>query len=442
MNGGFDFGILILGLGALAFLAGLGTWTWECIKKPNAPEPDQNTVEYYASDPSAKTLEDTLAPEIRAAHSESLQPPHLPKPPVTTLPSPLAQPAPIPPPPPPSLEIQEVELKQEHVDNDPSYEATLAEVQEADPPELPPAPLSTESLTSDENEKDFLLCTGTAFWFSEDGGKTTATIGRAIFRDSFHTLRLALKYNNRDWPKEVTMRRDTTTSYTGQAGTESTNVHCQLIFKSLSGTKIEFKGLWYAYRTDTQACETFSVTGEIHSADQAPGVFTASVDPIQVRASLLPRAKPRNEESAKRIAIPGRRFSLAFANFHGNPFLEILENGSPWGESHPGARRHFSFGKRKARMVLAARNQIRSFVDNTGSNPATLNAQVEANPWLEGTVAITGHEFFRVKQREIRSPFLQLTFGRESFSFGLSKAEALLHLLPTIEKWIKSSADA
>jgi hypothetical protein len=442
MNGGFDFGILILGLGALAFLAGLGTWTWECIKKPNAPEPAQNTVEHYASDPSAKTLEDTLAPEIQTAPLELLQPPHLPTPPVTTLPSPLAQPAPIPPPPPPSLEIQEVELKQEHVDNDPSYEATLAEVQEADPPELPPAPLSTESLTSDENEKDFLLCTGTAFWFSEDGGKTTATIGRAIFRDSFHTLRLALKYNNRDWPKEVTMRRDTTTSYTGQAGTESTNVHCQLIFKSLSGTKIEFKGLWYAYRTDTQACETFSVTGEIHSADQAPGVFTASVDPIQVRASLLPRAKPRNEESAKRIAIPGRRFSLAFANFHGNPFLEILENGSPWGESHPGARRHFSFGKRKARMVLAARNQIRSFVDNTGSNPATLNAQVEANPWLEGTVAITGHEFFRVKQREIRSPFLQLTFGRESFSFGLSKAEALLHLLPTIEKWIKSSADA
>jgi hypothetical protein len=435
MNGGFDFGILILGLGALAFLAGLGTWTWECIKKPNAPEPDQNTVETYASDPSAKTLEDTLAPEIQAAHSESLQPPHLPKPPVTTLPSPLAQPAPIPPPPPPSLEIQEVELKQEHVDNDPSYEATLAEVQEADPPELPPAPLSTESLTSDENEKDFLLCTGTAFWFSEDGGKTTATIGRAIFRDSFHTLRLALKYNNRDWPKEVTMRRDTTTSYTGQAGTDSTNVHCQLIFKSLSGTKIEFKGLWYAYRTDTQACETFSVTGEIQSADQAPGLLTASIDPIQVRASFLSRAKPRNEESAKTIAIPGRRFSLAFGNFRGNPFLEILENGSPWGESHPGARRHFSFGKRKARMVLAAHNQIRSFVDNAGSNPATLNAQLDADPWLDGAVAITGHEFFRINQREIRSPFLQLTFRRESFSFGLSKAEALVHLLPDIERF-------
>jgi len=435
MNGSFDFGILIIGLGALAFVVGLGAWICECIKKPNAPEPAQNTVEYYAPDPSAKTLEDTLAPEIQADPSESPQLPQLPTTPVTTLPSPLAQPAPIPPPPPPSLEIQEVELKQEHVDSDHSYEATLTEVQEADPPETPPAPLPTDSLTSEENEKSFLSCTGTAFWFSEDGGKTTATIGRAIFRDSFHTLRLALKYNNRDWPKEVTMRRDTTTSYTGQAGTDSTNVHCQLIFKSLSGTKIEFKGLWYAYRTDTQACETFSVTGEIHSADQAPGLLTASIDPIQVRASFLPRAKPRDEESVKTIAIPGRRFSLAFGNFRGNPFLEILENGSPWGESHPGARRHFSFGKRKARMVLAARNQIRSFVDNAGSNLATLNAQVDADPWLDGAVAITGHEFFRVNQREIRSPFLQLTFGRESFSFGLSKAEALVHLVPDIEKF-------
>jgi hypothetical protein len=87
-------------------------------------------------------------------------------------------------------------------------------------------------------------------------------------------------------------------------------------------------------------------------------------------------------------------------------------------------------------MVLAARNQIRSFVDNAGSNPATLNAQVDARPWLDGTVAIIGHEFFRVNQREIRSPFLQLTFGRESFSFGLSKAEALAHLVPDIEKFV------
>jgi hypothetical protein len=86
-------------------------------------------------------------------------------------------------------------------------------------------------------------------------------------------------------------------------------------------------------------------------------------------------------------------------------------------------------------MVLAARNQIRSFVDNAGSNPATLNAQVDADPWLDGAIAITGHEFFRINQREIRSPFLQLTFGRESFSFGLSKAEALVHLLPDIEKF-------
>ena len=81
MNGGFDFGILILGLGALAFLAGLGNWIWLCVKKTNAAETAQNTLEYYASDPSTKALQDTLAPEIQAAPSESLQPAQLPTPP-------------------------------------------------------------------------------------------------------------------------------------------------------------------------------------------------------------------------------------------------------------------------------------------------------------------------------------------------------------------------
>ena len=37
MNGGFDFGILILGLGALAFLAGLGTWFWEFMQSTKKP---------------------------------------------------------------------------------------------------------------------------------------------------------------------------------------------------------------------------------------------------------------------------------------------------------------------------------------------------------------------------------------------------------------------
>ena len=135
MNGSFDFGILIIGLGALAFVVGLGAWICECIKKPNAP------------DPSAKTLEDTLAPEIQADPSESPQLPELPTTPVTTLPSPLAQPAPIPPPPPPSLEIQEVELKQEHVDSDPSYEATQ-QIQFITPPQIPKTPKRTPPFPS------------------------------------------------------------------------------------------------------------------------------------------------------------------------------------------------------------------------------------------------------------------------------------------------------
>jgi hypothetical protein len=45
MNGGFDFGILILGLGALAFLVGLGAWIWEFLANRKVQIPEQQSVE-------------------------------------------------------------------------------------------------------------------------------------------------------------------------------------------------------------------------------------------------------------------------------------------------------------------------------------------------------------------------------------------------------------
>lgn len=432
----FDPGIIILGLGCLALLAGLGAWIWEYIKTPKAAESARNGLEISAPAPSTKTSANTPGPAIQTAPPESSHPPQPVSPTATALPPLLPQPVPTPVPPLPPSAIQQVELKQENVDADATYETTLAEVQPADPPEPPPIAPPPVLGAGDENEKNILSCTGTVLWRSpdEDNGKTIGTIERAIFRDSFQTLKLELRYPNRDWPAELTMRRDTTSSYTGQAGTQSTDVHCQLVFNTLSGTKIGFKGLWYAYRTDTQACETFHVTGEIQPGTKARVVYAASVDPMRVHASLRP-AKPQAVESAKIIDIPTRRFSLALGNFRGNPFLEILENNLPWGESHPGAQRHFSFGKRKARMVLAARKQIRSFVEDAGKDPSRHNGEVDADPWLDGSVTICGHEFFQINQRQIRRPYLQLKFGMESFSFGLSKAEALAYLMTEIENW-------
>jgi len=45
MNGSFDFGILILVLGALAFLVGLGAWIWEFLANRKVQIPEQQSVE-------------------------------------------------------------------------------------------------------------------------------------------------------------------------------------------------------------------------------------------------------------------------------------------------------------------------------------------------------------------------------------------------------------
>jgi hypothetical protein len=41
MNDGFDYGIIALGLGGLAFIAGLGIWIWEIVSTFKNPQPSK-----------------------------------------------------------------------------------------------------------------------------------------------------------------------------------------------------------------------------------------------------------------------------------------------------------------------------------------------------------------------------------------------------------------
>jgi|GEM_PF-6209968 len=45
MKGGFDFGILILGLGALTFVVGLGAWIWDFLANRKIQIPEQQSVD-------------------------------------------------------------------------------------------------------------------------------------------------------------------------------------------------------------------------------------------------------------------------------------------------------------------------------------------------------------------------------------------------------------
>ena len=64
MNGGFDFGILILGLGTLAFLAGLGAWIREILNKPDGISPTDTRLDPPKPARAYATTTGSTPPEV------------------------------------------------------------------------------------------------------------------------------------------------------------------------------------------------------------------------------------------------------------------------------------------------------------------------------------------------------------------------------------------
>ena len=63
------------------------------------------------------------------------------------------------------------------------------------------------------------------------------------------------------------------------------------------------------------------------------------------------------------------RYTLRERKLGRNPVVEILCDGDPWGLSHPG-QEHFSFGLRKAFMILSAVELVAEFHQSQGEKPA------------------------------------------------------------------------
>ena len=64
MNGGFDFGILILGLGTLAFVVGLGAWIWEILNKPGDISPTDSSLDPTKPARAIATTTGSTPPEV------------------------------------------------------------------------------------------------------------------------------------------------------------------------------------------------------------------------------------------------------------------------------------------------------------------------------------------------------------------------------------------
>jgi len=424
----FDFGLVILGLAALAFVAGMGGWIVELIRKPSP-----------VSEPAAPPVPDL--PRPLAPRSPTTVPLVPPKPIQVPLPAPTPasaasdnQPTLPPLPAPvsaPETAIVEFTAIEETITSDENLQESLEEQVEAEiPAETPEVaePTVVPPAAAPAEEADFLLCTGQAEWTSPGSGTTQTQLNRAIFRDRFNTLVLCFPpFARHAWPQEIYLYRDTGDTYVGLKNTTNVSVHCSVTLTQ--GADLRFAGHWQVDRHDNAQFLQFQFTGSLIPAS---GEGQPSVPPPALAG--LPAPVPVQPAVAVKRIIPARTFSLRFWKYRGHSIAEILVNGNSWGESHRGFRQRFSFGKKKARMVVAAGSHIRTFVESRGERPVTPPVlKVESRV---GPVRIARQDSFVVSGRRIPRPHLRLYLDTaESFGFGLAKAEALVALLPEIERW-------
>lgn len=415
----------IFGTAGLALIAGLGAWIWENTQKRSARLSEELTDSQIAPTPSINMLE--------------------PAQPITTLTQPgsirskfLERPRQILSPPPQKIgpahkQIEEVELKTETVETDITYEEALQDQVEADEPSTeldePEAPANTE-------DESFFTCSGHANWTSPENDRDSSAITRAIFRDGFSSLIFSFAgFSNHNWPREFLLKRETQTSYAGAKRHENISIHCNIRLKALEGKNLEFDGWWQADRHDNTKYLKYRFSGVLQTSRQIPPATLGPTPGAAIRPSAAPA--PVGVADVRDISIPGRRFSIGIGEYRGNPFLEILENNRPWGETHRKAKRHFSFGRRKARMIILAKDQIQAFVTSGGESPAGLPVTVSSMPLLDGNVVIKKEDSFNIGSLRLPHPHIKITHKNESLGIGLSKADALLALWPLIEKWAK-----
>lgn len=126
--------------------------------------------------------------------------------------------------------------------------------------------------------------------------------------------------------------------------------------------------------------------------------------------------------------------------FNGAPVFEILRNGQPWNDELPFAgKMHFSFGIRKARSVIHAEALIRKYVSSMGAEPRLLDvADLGYVPDTNiRSLKVTKHgPFHNPAGILIDKNYLQLTMDDEQFSFGLTKAQAVVGLFDDIRSFV------
>jgi hypothetical protein len=133
-------------------------------------------------------------------------------------------------------------------------------------------------------------------------------------------------------------------------------------------------------------------------------------------------------------------YKQVLKEFNGSPIFEILRNGQPWNDELPFAgKMHFSFGVKKARSLLRAEVIIRQYVGSIGFEPRLMDvADLGYVPDTNiRSLKVTKHgPFHNPSGILIDKNYLQLTMDEEQFSFGLTKAQAIVGLFDDIRQFV------
>ena len=126
-------------------------------------------------------------------------------------------------------------------------------------------------------------------------------------------------------------------------------------------------------------------------------------------------------------------FSTRIAQYLGNPTLEILVDGKPWGDVYH-YDEHFRFGLHKAKLIFSFFDKIEEFVKLNGKRPHFDDPQ---NGESSGCRCTYFPQFPRSNKRQIDQPYLKLECNQLTIGFGLAKAQALIEVRDRIEDFIK-----
>jgi len=133
-------------------------------------------------------------------------------------------------------------------------------------------------------------------------------------------------------------------------------------------------------------------------------------------------------------------FSTRIEQYLGNPTLEILVNGKPWGDVYH-YDEHFRFGLHKAKLIFCFFDIIEEFVKSNGKRPPfnTPLKRVEPSVNLYSQCICTNFPaFIYSNKRQIDQPYLKLECDQLTIGFGTIKAQALIEVRDRIEDFINS----